>query len=62
MLKAGYQSFYGGGRVGTLIDERNAAIEDQKLWYRDQAMGQYNSSANATYQRPSSLNFLGGRL
>lgn len=62
MMKAGYSSFYNGSRIGSLIDERNASIEDQVLWYRDQALGNYNSSVNATYKAPSSKNYLGENL
>lgn len=40
--KAGLSSIY-GNRVGTLTDEMNAAIEDQVLWYRDQALQKYNA-------------------
>lgn len=62
MQSAGYTSFYGGNRVGTLVDEKNASVEDQVLWYRDQAMGRYNSTANATYKSNSSKNYLGEKL
>jgi hypothetical protein len=59
--EAGFTSNY-GGRTGTLIDERNAAIADQTIWYRDQAMNQHNSGANKSYQRPSEFNVLGNKL
>jgi len=59
--KAGYSSIY-GDRLGELTDKRNSAIEEQVLWYRDQAMNQYNSTVNTAYKRPSNTNFLGAKL
>ena len=61
LKEAGYTPVY-GDRKGSLIDERNAAIEEQKLWYRNNAYNQYSSGANASYKQPSPFNVLGGKL
>jgi hypothetical protein len=58
---AGYNPLY-NGRVGTLTDDMNAAIEEQSVWYRTQRANRYYGDASRTYQQSTGRNILGQKL
>ncbi len=48
-VNGGYDSFYGGNREGTLMQEYTANIEEDKLWSEQQRQNQYYADSNQYY-------------
>ncbi len=56
MRKAGFNPFY-QNRVGKITDAMNTAIEEQKLWYRNQRAQRYYADARNKYRQEGGQTF-----
>ncbi len=56
MRKAGYTPFY-QNRVGSITDAMNTAIEEQKLWHRNQRAQRYYADARNKYRQEGGQTF-----